>query len=307
VKFQDIQHMAKTDFNKAYQQGLFKGILSIARRDNGDLLSFNDVLKYIDVQNEFYKGIQYVKIDEIIGSEGRYNDFDKEFLPRRKNLRHRWERIDEAHYRDIILPPVELYKLGSAYFVRDGNHRVSVARRQGREFIDAEVIEIKSDINIVPGMTKQSLIDIVIKHEKENFLTATSLDRHRDCSSLTFSVPGRFDDLVSHIHGHQYYLGIEQNREVQFDEAVLSWYDNLFAPITDEIRHNKLTTRFPNRTEADLYVWIIRHWDLLKEKYGQSIPISSAVKSFNAKFGKSPMQLLAQLIKRIFIDKKTEK
>ena len=80
---------------------------------------------------------------QIVGSVGRYNDFDRVFLPRRRALRERWASIDSAHIKEINLPAIEVYKVGSVYFVLDGNHRVSVARERGQEYIDAMVIELE--------------------------------------------------------------------------------------------------------------------------------------------------------------------
>ncbi|HOJ64266.1 MAG TPA: transcriptional regulator [Spirochaetota bacterium] len=285
-----IKEKTKNDFDKAYFEALFKNIISKIKGKENDLLSFNDVIKYIKVKNECYKGMQFVAIDDIVGSEGRYNDFTREFLPEKRNLKDRWTRIDEAHYKDIILPPIQLYQIGKVYFVRDGNHRVSVARRQGKEFIDAEVIEIQTDIVLDSSVTKEDLEKLIIKHERENFLKITGLDKERDVSMINFSSPGRFDELMIHIQGHQYFLGIERKENVSFHEAMISWYDNLFMPIIKEIEDKNILIRFPGRTSADLYVWIIKYWDELKKKYDSNAPISEAVKSYSKKFGENPIK-----------------
>ena len=299
-----MKEITKGDFDKAYFQAIFRNIISKFKGENNDLLSFHEVIKMLKVKNESYVGMRYVAIDDIVGSEGRYNDFTREFLPEKKNLRARWQKVDEAHYKDIILPPIKCYQLGGVYFVRDGNHRVSVARRQGREFIDAEVIEIQTDIVIDSSMTKQDLLDIVIQHEKENFLENTQLDRFRNVSNLNFSSPGRFDDLMTHIYGHQYFLGIEKERQIPFEEALLSWYDNLFIPIINEIEEENIHIRFIGRTSPDLYVWIIRHWDDIKRIYGKDVPISQAVKSYSKKYGENIFTTIFKLIRKIFRNSK---
>ena len=162
-----IKEKTKEDFDKAYFEATIGRIFNKFQGKSNSLLSFQEIMQYVKTKNESYKGMQFVSIDDIVGSEGRYNDFSKEFLPRRKNLRTRWERVDEAHYKDIILPPIQLYQLGQVYFVRDGNHRVSVAKMQGKEFIDAEVTEIQTNIDITQEMTKETLFGILIKHEKK--------------------------------------------------------------------------------------------------------------------------------------------
>lgn len=295
-----IKQSTRSDFDKAFQKALFSRILSRIKGENNTLLSFHEVMKYVKVKNEAYRGLQCVKIDEIIGSEGRYNDFNKEFLPKRRNLRKRWERVDEAHYQEKILPPIKLYKLDNAYFVRDGNHRVSVAKEQRKEFIDAEVIEIKSDINITPDMSREDLLNIVIRHERKVFFELTGLDKFRDTSELKFTFPGRFDDILSHIHGHQYFMGLEKDEQVDFEEAMLSWFDNLYIPIVNEIKNENILYRFPGRTASDLYVWIIRHWDDLKRKYGEEILIKDAVKSYNRKYGQNIFKTVISFFNRFY-------
>lgn len=295
-----IREKTKEDFDKAYFEATIGRIFNKIQGKSNSLLSFQEIMKYVKTKNESYKGMQFVAIDDIVGSEGRYSDFNKEFLPKRRNLRDRWEKVDEAHYKDIILPPIQLYQLGRVYFVRDGNHRVSVARRQGKEFIDAEVTEIQTDIDITQDTTKEELFDILINHEKKNFLEMTKLDKFRDVSQLQFTSPGRFDIVLTHINGHQYFLGIDKNVAVSFEEAMLSWYDNLFEPIIDEIKEENILIYFPGRTEADLYVWIIKHWDELKNREGQEIKISDAVKSYKVNYGKSPVDSFVKWLFGIF-------
>lgn len=298
-----IKEKTKSDFDKAYLEAFFKNIISKIKGQENNLLSFNDVIKYIKVKNESYKGMQFIPIKDIIGSEGRYNDFTREFLPEKKNLKERWARVDEAHYKDIILPPIQLYQIGKVYFVRDGNHRVSVAKRQGKEFIDAEIIEIQTDLVLDPSITKEELERIIIEHERDNFLEITSLDKERDTSKINFSSPGRFDELINHIQGHQYFLGIEQKRDISFKEAMLSWYDNLFIPIIKEIEERNVLIRFPGRTSADLYVWVIKYWDELKRKYDNNAPISEAVKSYSRNFGENPVLTFIKWVFKPFNNK----
>ncbi|OHD11774.1 MAG: hypothetical protein A2086_12000 [Spirochaetes bacterium GWD1_27_9] len=282
-----IKEKTKEDFDRAYFEAMISRIFDRFQGEKDSLLSFSEIMKFVKIKNQSYKGMQFVLIDDIVGSEGRYNDFNKKFLPKRRILRERWQRVDEAHYKDVILPPIQLYQLGKAYFVRDGNHRVSVAKRQGMEFIDAEVTEIYTDIEINPDMTKEDLVKILIENERKNFLEMTNLSELRDVSMINFTTTGLFDTLLTHINGHQYFLGIDKKESVSFDEALLSWYDNLFLPIIKEIEEDRILFYFPGRTEADLYVWIIRHWDELKNKFGQKIKISDAVKSFKNNYGGS--------------------
>jgi hypothetical protein len=140
MEFDAASQQASADFSRAKGRAFLSQIQNFMNTDRDNLLSFNDVKDILKPRNEVYKGSQVVPIKMIVGSEGRYHDFNKYFLPRREHLRYRWQRVDEAHIKDIILPPITLYEIGGVYFVRDGNHRVSVAKTQDVEFIDADVI-----------------------------------------------------------------------------------------------------------------------------------------------------------------------
>jgi hypothetical protein len=106
------------------------------------LLSFDEAKDALVGWSQAYRGIRTVEVEKITGSVGRYRDFDESFLPLKASMSDRWSRIDRAYHRGDELPLVSLYKIGDAYFVRDGNHRVSVARYHGVGGIDAEVVEI---------------------------------------------------------------------------------------------------------------------------------------------------------------------
>lgn len=92
--------------------------------------------------------MQSIYLDHIIGSEGRACDFDRRFLPRTQHSKERWKSIVQAYRQGQALPPIDVYKLGDVYFVRDGNHRVSVARQQGQLEVDARVTELKTDVTL---------------------------------------------------------------------------------------------------------------------------------------------------------------
>jgi len=293
-----IKSIAKEDFNKAFFKSQIERIFGKIFKANDSLLSFKEIVSYIKINNQYYKGMQEVEIKDILGSEERYRDFDKKFLPKRQELRNRWESIDEAYYKDIILPPIQLYQIGNIYFVRDGNHRVSVAKLQGKEFIDAEVIELKTDVEVTLNTTVEDLKNIVIKEEKKSFLEVTKLDQYRDISMLNFSFIGKFDQVYSHIEVHKYFLGIENNRDFTFLEAMLSWYDRFFIPIIEEIKNEKLLKLFPDMTAADLYALTIKYWDELKAETGDTVNLSDAVKSYKNQHKKDGKKGLFGFLKK---------
>jgi hypothetical protein len=296
------EHMASEDFQKARFRALLGRLSSLLRNQNDQLLSLKEVKALLRPTSESYRGLRTVPIDRIVGSEGRYQDFNRAFLPRYNHLRSRWVRVDKAHHQQLTLPPVHLYEIGGVYFVRDGNHRVSVARMQGVEFIDAEVISLSSRVKLEPDMTPEQLKGVVTEIEKAEFYRQTRLAELRPQGRIDFSATGRYDELIRHIEGHKYYLNLSRTEEICFEDALLSWYDNVFEPIVQVIATDDILRFFPGRTTSDLYVWIVRHWDELKRRYGQSYPVRQAARDFALRYGQpvtNPFKRLWLSVRRI--------
>jgi hypothetical protein len=277
---------AKEDFNRARVRESVGRLLSLLTREKDSLLSLSEVKALLRPASEVYRGMRTVPVAKIVGSEGRYLDFNRFFLPRHGHLRGRWESVDRAHYHQIILPAVTLYEIGGVYFVRDGNHRVSVARMQKVEFVDAEVISLESRIAIRPEMSQDDLRRAVIDLEESAFHEQTGFGREFPGIDLRFTATGRYDELVRHINGHKYFLNLSRSDEISFASAMRSWYENVYAPVARVIEEERLLDAFPGRTVADLYVWIVRHWDELKRKYGQSFPLRKAAVDYRERFGR---------------------
>ncbi len=281
-----FEGQAKEDFNRARLRAVFGRALALLRNEKDQLLSLKEVKALLRPEAESYRGLKTVPIERIVGSEGRYLDFNRIFLPKREHLRGRWTRVDLAHYQQVHLPPVTLYEIGGVYFVRDGNHRVSVARTQGAEFIDAEVISLKSRLALRPGMNREELKKAVIKLEKREFFRQTGLDKLRPEVVMEFTDTGRYDEVLRHIHAHKYFINQSKPYEIPFREALLSWQDRVYEPLVRLIRAENILAHFPGREAADLYVWIVGHWDVLKRQYGQGYPLAKAVEDFRRRFGR---------------------
>ena len=251
------------DFNKAHRHAVFQGLFSTFRWSNPDLLSFYEVTKLIRPEAESYRGMQTIPVKQIIGSENRYHDFSSAFYPKNASLERRWESVDAARIDDVILPPISVYKLGDCYFVRDGNHRVSVARTKGVEFIDAEVVELTSKIPLEEGITLNEIRKRVVAYERQRFIeqfnpTYLPMDR------IVFTAPGSYPEMVNHILVHKYYLNMDKQDELSFEEGARSWFENVYLPIAGAIEKEHLLSEFPGQTEADLYMWLVRKWDEMK-------------------------------------------
>jgi hypothetical protein len=133
---------ARADFDRAHRRAALGGLLARLRRRPDGLLAYREVRRGLAVAAESYRGVRAVPIDRIVGSTDRSRDFDRAFRPRRGHCAGRWVSVARAHGEGKALPPVQLYRIGDAYFVRDGHHRISVARVRGQAAIDAEVVEV---------------------------------------------------------------------------------------------------------------------------------------------------------------------
>lgn len=288
--------MADNDFSKARMRELLFRIAGFLVPGQRQLLGLEEVMAVIKPKSEAYRGVIPVPVDRIVGSEGRYRDFARGFLPKHDHLRPRWVRVDLAHYKDIPLPPVRLYELGGAYFVRDGNHRVSVAKMKGAAEIDAEVISLSSEIRIEPDMTIEELKKAVTAYEKAQFYEHTRFGELTGDTELDFSSPGRYDEIMEHIATHKYYINEGSSAEISMDEAIISWYEKVYKPIADTIRADRLAQRFPGRTTSDLYAYIVKHWGTLKKRYGLQLPAAEAARDFSARYGKDFWQRVKTFI-----------
>ena len=270
------QRESLRDFDRSRRKAFFQTILSLIKSKSIDLLPFEEVREQLWLRNLQYRGLQEVPLDQIVGSVGRYRDFTRTFLPRSDGLRERWASVEDR-VKEGGLPPVELYKVGDAYFVRDGNHRVSVARAQNVPDIEAFIWEYPSLVPLSPG---DDLDDLLIKRGYVTFLEKTHLNALRPDQQIEFTAPGRYRDLLEHITVHRYYLGQENNRKIPNEEAVTSWYDNIYQPIIRAIRKQGILKQFPGRTEADLYIWVSRWQHELSKRYGKLISAEEAVDDF---------------------------
>ncbi len=289
------RQLAQEDFERAYRRGFWRKISSWLTGERNELLPFDAVRERIPLRGLHYLGLRQIPIDQIVGSLGRYRDFDRAFLPRQARTRSRWVSIDSAHHDDIILPPVELYKMGEVYFVRDGNHRVSVAREQGQEFVDAYVTEIEVP---VPLTADVQIDDLDLKAEYADFLEKTKMDKIRPEAEIELTLSGEYERLLEHISVHRWYMGEGRNAEIPYDEAVASWYDNVYSAIVELIVEQELLAEFPGRTEADLYLWIIEYEWFLREAFRGHYSFQVVAQQFRERFSDSPTRKLISVLKQ---------
>jgi len=273
-----FSEQARADFQKARFKAFRNRVWAALSGQPSMLLSYDAIKEKLHIGGPIYRGVQTVRVDQIAGSLNRYHEFDRVFLPASDTLATRWQSVNRAFYEDISLPPVVLYKVGQVYFVVDGHHRVSVAREQGQLWIEAEVRECATRVNITPDIR---LEDLEILESKVNFLERTSLDSLRPGSNIKVTIPDGFERMLEHIAVHRYFMGLDLKRDIAEQEAVTDWYDNVYMPIVRVIRDTEILKDFPGKTEGDLYLWVLDHQHYLDAEEGIPLqPPEAAARTF---------------------------
>ena len=253
--------------NKAGQQDLIARLLG--RED--DLIPYEAIAQVLQARQQIpHRCPQTIPLERIVGSVGRYRDFTRDFMPRRSVKMERWASIDAAMNRLEGLPPIDVFQVGEVYFVRDGNHRVSVARMNGAKDIEANVTEIAVDVDLQPGDT---LDQAIIKAECAHFLRVTKLGERCENLGIEFTRPGGFTQLLEHIRVHRHFIHIDHLDmwEIRFEEAAEDWYQEVYRPIVAAIERQDLLERFPGRTVADLYMFVAERIFELQKESGRTV------------------------------------
>jgi uncharacterized ParB-like nuclease family protein len=264
-------------FDAARRRAFVQDVLAELSGRPDDLLSFDDVQEQLHLTEPGQEvHLEEIPLQKIVGSVGRYRDFNRAFLPRDQIDAQRWSRIDRLQGR-AKLPPIDVFRVGDVYFVRDGNHRVSVARARKQRTILARVVDIPVR---VPLGANTSPADLILKSGYAEFLEKTSLDRSHPEQRIELTRPGSYRHLLQHIEVHQFYMGLRSRHYPDLTEAAADWYEHVYQPVVERIRRSDMVRHFPGRTEADLYLWITENRARLQMRYATRREANAAVDDF---------------------------
>jgi nucleotide-binding universal stress UspA family protein len=266
--------LAVEDFKRMRRQAVLQQVIAhLTGRDQG-LMPYNEVVEMLQPAEQVEHGLQEIPLDKIVGSVGRYHDFTRDFLPKSDANQERWARVKAAVVEMRGLNPIEVYQVGEVYFVKDGNHRVSVARQLGVETISALVTEVKTR---VPLTADDDPTLVICKARYADFLQRTNLDQLCPDADLLMTYCGEYETFWQQIQTHQSWLTMQTGTAVALDEAVKGWYQDIYLPVVGMIREHGLWRNFPECTEADLYILLLRHWETLQQSLGWQLKIETAV------------------------------
>lgn len=221
--------------------------------------SFKENQKNEEAFDHKDRGIRSVPVAQIVGSVGRYHDFDSEFRLMQHVPPDRLENIKQVMMSGKRLPPVKLYQIKDEYYALDGNHRIAAAKEIGYLEIDAKIVEF------VPS---KNTLDNILYREKSEFNEITRLPH-----AIELTEVGQYGHLIKQIAKHQDFLQQEAGEPVSFESTARDWYETIYRPLTDIINRGCLMASFPGRTAADLYTYISVHqWeDRRTQNYGSAI------------------------------------
>jgi hypothetical protein len=244
---------AQGDFSRARRARLLADIGRRLRREPDDvalILPFEEVIDALGVTGREDLGLHVVPLDSIVGTVDRAADFDRGFRPTSPRLRSRWERIAAAQRRGEALPPISLYRVGDLHFVRDGHHRVSVAKSLGRQDIDAYVTEIKTRVRLSRDMR---VSELPIKGHERLFRERVPLGRE-ERARISLSDPWDFGTLAEAVEAWGFRAMQDRGSYMDRREVAHLWFTAEYLPVVEMLKAGGLIER--DETETDAYMRI---------------------------------------------------
>jgi hypothetical protein len=240
---------AQSDFTRARRRevlGRLAKRLRLAPSDVQMVLPFEEVRDALGFRGERDLGIQVIALDSVVGTVDRTREFDRRFRPTSRRGRERWERIAAAQRRGEAMPPISVYRLGDMHFVRDGHHRVSVARAQGRRDIDARVTEVITEVDPDEGLR---LADLPLKAHKRMFFERVPLPSEAR-SRIQLSDPWDYASLAVCVEGWGFRASQARAEFMAREEVAELWLREDYEPIVEALREAEMIERRETETEA---------------------------------------------------------
>jgi hypothetical protein len=253
---------AQDDFSRARRSQLLAELGRRLRREPDDvalILPFDEVIDALGMVGEVELGLQTIPLDSIVGTIDRTRDFDRGFRPTTPRVRGRWQRIAAAQRRGEAFPPISVYRVGDLHFVRDGHHRVSVAKSLGRDDIDAYVTQVRTRVGTGDALR---LADLPLKGHERLFKERVPLDPER-LARVRPSDPWDYGRVAEAVEAWGFRLMQERREYLDRAEVARLWYEHDFEPIVETLRAGDFI--LPSEAEADAYMRVIRaRYELLR-------------------------------------------
>lgn len=289
---------AQNDFDRAKRAADWQYAVGILTKKDYHLIDYNEVRSRLSDTCNLPIVHKEIPIQSIVGSVSRNTDFTRTFLPKLIHDRERWVKVKLANESSEGVPPIEVYQIGNVYFVLDGHHRVSVMKSYGAEFISANVRIINRDVPLLPS---DSADEIIVKVERDSFLKKTKIDKLLPAVNFELKNPGEYIELLEHITVHRYFMGLDFQRDIDSDEAVLHWYENVYLPVIKIVRDRNMLRGFPDKTETELYLWIENNKAELTKEFGDELRTAAVAWNIQEKYDIRKTSVWKKIWKKIYI------
>jgi len=245
--------MLSTSFDRARRRRAYRRLGTLLGRSGpSDLLPLDEATRRLQPFARRHLGLQVIPVSQIVGTDSRGGDFDRDFLPRRPEIGLRWRNVEGA-FPEGGFPPIAVYKLGDAYFIIDGHHRVAIARQRGMETIDAEVIELTARWHLPADA---DLVELIHAEQERIFMEDSGLATARPDATIRFCKPAGYLELIENVQIHGYHLMMNSGRALSREEIAGDWYDNVYLPSVEAIRAEGVNELHPGHTDADFFLCV---------------------------------------------------
>jgi hypothetical protein len=201
-----------------------------------------------------------------VGTVGRARDFDRGFRPTSGRTRGRWERIATAARRGEAFPPIDVYRIGEVHFVKDGHHRVSVARAQGLDTIDAYVTEVQTEV----GADRQiTLKDLPVKGHERLFYERVPLPKEAR-AKIELHDEWRYAGLAEGVEAWGFRLVQDRGEPMTREQVARVWFEEEYVPVVEMLREADLLGK-GTETEAYLRVAALRYLILRTHEWTDAV------------------------------------
>jgi hypothetical protein len=252
---------AQFDFQRVVRRRRLSRLTRVLRREPSDvdvILPFEEVVDALGYAGERSRGLQAIDLDSIVGTVDRGKDFDRRFRPTSARVRSRWERIANAQRRGASMPPITVYRVGELHFVRDGHHRVSVARALGRDRIDAFVTEVRTKVEADRSIR---FADLVLKSHERLFRERVPLPE-RAAERVKVTDAHDYARLAEGVEAWGFRAMQLHGRFMDRCEVAMLWFEEEYVPVITMLRETDLLGR---HTETDAYLRIAaQRYELLR-------------------------------------------
>ena len=233
---------AKAVFARERRRRALARIVSKLRSEPDDvsyMLPFEEVVAALGRTSEHDLGIQLIPLESVVGTVDRKrSQFDRDFRPS-ADVRARWERIAAARRRGEAMPPIDVYRVGDLHFVKDGHHRVSVARAHGDVDIEARVREVRTKLGAEQELR---LRDLPLKQHERMFHERVPLAPEQR-ARIQLEDEWRYAQLGMLVEAWAYRASHERGELLSRHEMAQRWFKEEYEPIVAGARRRRRRRR----------------------------------------------------------------